>query len=362
MRWLNASGRSTKRLLHVPDIFDAIKYSYQIQSCHQGEESSLLPLSLNVNQSHTSLPVIGNSMSRLPMPIETSHIVSGRTLLISAGEHTEPRSPVKPHSCEGPECAVAKVLETTELLEHVLTFLPTSQILSLQQLNKTWHSLITSSPRLRLHQFVKPQWRRPSLDSQLLPLAIPGLEIRRGSAVHMGHWVEVRVDLAATQQILNTRTDSPAKSSMSRSPYFANDFVCTRLESSRESSISSSLPAYADLLITQPPLKSMVAYLANSNDAALNHGYPATESPEKHSRAFPAAHSKISCDAGISLGFLAEVAESLLKTRKNRKAACKVEKREDKRGVVFKAIVSYGVQSDVAPRIRSTTRTVTSIE
>jgi hypothetical protein len=317
------------------------------------------PLLLNVSQSQLLNPAMGSSISRLPMPIETSHIVSGKTSLPSASEHTESHSLVRPHSCEHPECAVAKVFETLELLEHVLTFLPTSQILSLQQLNKRWNSLITSSPRLRLHHFVKPQWRRPTSDFQLLPLALPGLGIKRGSAVHMGHWVEVHLDLAATQQILDTRSGSPAKSSLSRSPSYAYDFVCTRPESLRESSISSSLPAYADLLITQPPLKGMVAYLGDSDDDALNRASSATESSEQLSSAFPAAHSKISCDAGISLGFVAEVAETLLKPRKT---GGKVKHREDKRRVVFKAIVSYGVQSDAAPRIRSTTRTVTSIE
>jgi hypothetical protein len=317
------------------------------------------PLLLNVSQSQLLNPAMGSSISRLPMPIETSHIVSGKTSLPSAGEHTESHSLVRPHSCEHPECAVAKVFETLELLEHVLTFLPTSQILSLQQLNKRWNSLITSSPRLRLHHFVKPQWRRPVSDFQLLPLALPGLEIKRGSAVHMGHWLEVHLDLAATQQILDTRSGSPAKSSLSRSPSYAYDFVCTRPESLRESSISSSLPAYADLLITQPPLKGMVAYLGDSDDDALNRASSATGSSEQLSSAFPAAHSKISCDAGISLGFVAEVAETLLKPRKT---GGKVKHREDRRRVVFKAIVSYGVQSDAAPRIRSTTRTVTSIE
>jgi hypothetical protein len=323
------------------------------------KDHHVLPLLLNVSQNQTSPPAMGNSMSRLPTPIETSHIVNGRTSLPSAGEHTESHPLVTPHSCDHPECAVAKVFETLELLEHVLTFLPTSQILSLQQLNKRWNSLIISSPRLRLHHFVKPQWRRPASDFQLLPLTFPGLEIKRGSAAHMGHWVEVHLDLAATQQILNTRSGSPSKSSLSRSPSYAYDFVCTRPESSREASISSSLPAYADLLITQPPLKGMLAYLAGPDDDAPNRVSSATESSEQLSSAFPAAHSKISCDAGISLGFVAEVAETLLKPRKT---GGKVKHREDRRRVVFKAIVSYGVQSDAAPRIRSTTRTVTSIE
>jgi hypothetical protein len=331
----------------------------RLDSADKEKDHPILPLLLNVTQSQPSTPAMGNWTSRLPMPIETSHIASGRTSLPSACEHTEPQSLVRPHSCGNSECAVAKVLETPELLENVLTFLLTSQILSLQLLNKSWNSLIRSSPRLRLHLFVKPQWRHPASDFQLLPLAIPGLEIRRGSAVHLGHWVEVRVNLAAVYHIMNTRGGSHAKSGLRRSPHFANDFLCTTLNSSHDPTVDPLLLHHADLLITQPPLKGMVAYLVDSNDAALNRGSSATESSEQHSSAFPAAHSKISCDAGISLGFVADVTETLLK---NRKRAVKAKIYEHKSEVVFKAFVSYGVQSDAAPRIRSTTRNVTSIE
>jgi hypothetical protein len=72
----------------------------------------------------------------------------------------------------------------------------------------------------------------------------------------------------------------------------------------------------------------------------------------------PTTHAKLSCDAGITLGFLAEVAEWMFEKRE------RLLQREDHSNtvVVFKAIVSYYVQSDAAPRMRSATRTVTEIE
>jgi hypothetical protein len=88
----------------------------------------------------------------------------------------------------------------------------------------------------------------------------------------------------------------------------------------------------ADLLITQPPLRAMSAFRIGSNRTSK-------------------AHLKMFCDAGITLGFVADVAQDMLKKNKH----------GDSYESVFKAIVSFGAQSDAAPRMRSTTRTVTKI-
>jgi len=245
-----------------------------------------------------------HSQSVLPTPFEVSRMVGGVPSRPDCNEHAyhNPEA-VDVHTCSTSPCAVVKAMHTVELLEHMLSFLPTRQIVVLQTVNKRWCSLIQSSPQLLPHLFIEPRWRHPSKDFQLLRLTtIPGLEIKRGDAVHLGQWVEVRISLGAAQTIAALKD---------------ND----------------AIPSHtADPLITQPPLRAMSGFRHGSNRTSKTHW-------------------KISCDAGITLGFMADVAQDIL--RKN--------KHGDSYKSVFKAIVSFGVQSDAAPRMRSTTRTVTKV-
>jgi hypothetical protein len=116
---------------------------------------------------------------------------------------------------------------------------------------------------------------------------------------------------------------------------------------------SSMRPNHANLFVTQPPLKGMQAFLVNAQDGPLE-----TAGLEDRQIAVPRAHAKMSCDAGITLGFLAEVAERMFEKRE------RLLQHEDHQDTVaiFKAIVSYCVQSDAVPRMRSATKTVTEIE
>lgn len=112
-------------------------------------------------------------------------------------------------------------------------------------------------------------------------------------------------------------------------------------------------PNYADLFVTQPPLKGMQAFLVDAHDVKSE-----TATPEDQQTVAPKAHAKMSCDAGITLGFLAEVTEWMFEKRER---LLQAENHQDK-VAVFRAIVSYCVQSDAAPRMRSATKTVTEIE
>lgn len=166
------------------------------------------------------------------------------------------------------------------------------------------------------------------------------------------------MNLAAAQVIKSTRSDPPSKADIVSSPRSSIDFDRKQPSSLRKPSTLSSLLSYADLMITQPPLKGMQAFLMDAKDSALHHGTSEAEYTDQQSIVIPVVHSKISCDAGITLGFVADVAEEL---PEKRKTSDKVEYHQDK-VVVFKAIVSYCVQSDAAPRKRSKTKIVTSIE
>lgn len=317
--------------------------------------------------------IISGSSSKLPVPVEVSHIVSGRPSQPTVRQRAtapphDPRTGLRPllakpyytsissnprtrhytkqfrhpHTCDSLDCAMVKAVATTEVLENILTFLPTSEVLQLQLVSKRWNSVIKESPRLRLHLFVEPQWRIPAPEFQLLPLFIQGyaLEIKRGDPVHLGQWVEIRMDLAAAKRIRRTRNR----------PSSQNKVALLLRPSSR---YPFTLPRYSDLLITQPPLKGMQVFLVDEDDTT----HEAT-SDQPPSSTVPTAHSKFSCDAGITLGFVADVAENMFRKRRT---SDQVEYHEDK-VAVFKAIVSFCVQSDSAPRMRSTTRTVTKIE
>lgn len=230
---------------------------------------------------------------------------------------------------------MVKALGTIEILEHVCTFLAPIHVLQLQLVTKKWRSLVVHSPQLSLHLFVEPQWSHPAINFQLLLLAIPGLKIKRGDPVHLGQWVEIRMTLAAAKQISAT-----AKKVRNSSLRPVPPMLLLR-------------PKYADLFITQPPLKGIQAFLVDAHDVTLD-----TACPKDRRTTAPIAHAKMSCDAGITLGFLADVTEWMFEKHEK---LIQVENLGNK-VVVFKAIVSYCVQSDAAPRMRSATRTVTEIE
>jgi hypothetical protein len=246
-----------------------------------------------------------------------------------------------------------RALNTIEILEHICIFLPTREVLPLQLVNQKWCSLVTESPQLSIRRFLEPHWSHPATNFQMLILAIPGFAIKRGDPVHLGQWVEVRMTLEAAKEIMATVENIPdaGNATFPLHPRVLFNFrrSTVRVAPPR----SSTRPNHAKLFITQPPLKAMQAFLVNAHDAPLE-----TSGLGGRQITVPRAHAKMSCDAGITLGFLAEVAEWMFEKRH------RLLQREDHQNtvVVFKAIVSHCVQSDAAPRMRSATRTVTEIE
>jgi len=285
---------------------------------------------------------------QLPAPVEVLRRIGGRPLRPNFFEQVS-AGPIHSHTCDSLDCAMVKALNTIEILEHICTFLPSRQVPSLRLVSKKWCSLVDESPRLVLHLFVKPLWSYPATEFRLLRLAPSGLEIKRGDPVHLGQWVEVRMTLGAAEEIMavtKTTPDTGTRFSLLRSRVTFNCRRSTIRKPSRR-------PNLADLLVTQPPLKGMQAFLVDAQDATLE-----IAGPKDQQVTVPTAHAKVSCDAGITLGFLAEVAEWMFEKHE------RLSPGQDHAGkvAVFKAIVSYCVQSDAAPRMRSATRTVTEIE
>jgi hypothetical protein len=285
---------------------------------------------------------------RLPAPVEVLRRIGGRPLRPNFFEQVS-AGPVHPHTCNSLDYAMVKALNAIEILEHICTFLPTRQVPSLQLVCKKWCSLVDESPRLVLHLFVEPLWSYPATEFRLIRLAASGLEIKRGDPVHWGQWVEVRMTLEAAQEIMAATKTTPKTGTRFFLLCSQDTFNCRRSTVRKP----SRRPNLADLLITQPPLKGMQAFLVDTQGATLE-----TAGPEDQPITVQTAHAKMSCDAGITLGFLAEVAEWMFEKHE------RLLQGEDhaEKVAVFKAIVSHCVQSDAAPRMRSATRTVTEIE
>ena len=268
--------------------------------------------------------------------------------------------PPEPHSCSSDTCSLAKVFETTELLELILGLLGTQDVLRLRGTSRRWNSTVISSPLLRLHFFTYPQWQRPASEYQLLPLTLPGLMIEAGDMIHLGQWISFTLTSEAARRIC----PEPKQRVRARSIYEGLRGGLGRTSNDTWPASSSTKghdgkSSYEELQIMQPPMLGMQAYVVdapsltdptpteptslNLDDLDLN------ESPSS------AACAKISCDAGITLGFLADTAQTLLAPQPSGPS------QTTEKAVLFKAIVSFCQSESSAKRrggrsVRSVTR------
>lgn len=272
--------------------------------------------------------------------------------------------PMPEHKCSSAVCAVAKVFGTTELLESILCSLDTKDVLYLRRISKQWDTTVQSSPYLRLHFFTYPQWDRPPSEYQLLPLKLPGVIIQADEPIHLGQWIKVSMTSEAAKRIC----PEPKQRVRARSIFeglrgglgrSSNDAWPA---SSNTASVTGSLK-YEDLKIVQPPLLGMQAYLEGHGAQAESSTMPMTSfaamslvaGASAQREPLPAV-AKLSCDSGMTLGFLAETALELLGSRNSGPSDVTGMK------VVFKAIISF-CSTDASPRrgTRRNLRTVTRI-
>lgn len=270
--------------------------------------------------------------------------------------HEKPREPVSPHSCSSNVCALAKVFETTELLESILSYLETPNILRVRRTSRLWDATIHQSPQLRLHFFTYGQWGRHGEDYQLLPLNLPGLTITAEKLIHLGQWVSIQFTSEAARRIAcNPR---PHKRVRSRSIFeglrgglgsHAQRAGGTWPDSKATPTVHSSFQ-YEDLFVSQPPLLGMQAYLTLHRQHQGSD--ETTEDNEAEGVTAAPACAKMSCEAGITLGFLAETAQSILASSDDTAPSDMVDAT-----VEFKAIMSF-TEAKVTSKKRSTTRSV----
>ncbi|KAK3673983.1 hypothetical protein LTR78_006185 [Recurvomyces mirabilis] len=299
----------------------------------------------------------------LPAPEERTCRYGGPandSAVINDTEHvSNAESVVLPHACYATECAVAKVSATIELLELIITYLPTKDIMEQRRTCQRWRETIATSPELRLHFFYYPRFCQPPSTFELLPLSFPGLSIELGEELHLGRWIIVRLTLGAARAISPYR---PGKRVRSRSIFEGlRGGLGSRASGPSDSSWPRPEPTvaagtsrlqYKDLFITQPPIVGVQAFTPPVDHQGPGDGdLPESWEDDEEDEIPPVPTAKMSCDAGITLGFLAETTQSLLVSTAGA---------EDDTVVIFKAVVSF-CRSESAIRKRSTARQVTRI-
>lgn len=287
----------------------------------------------------------------LPAPDTQTHAYSrpSSECAIEDDGQPEPVVQLEQHTCSAAVCAVSKVFDTTELLELVLSHLNTRDILCLRQTSRHWNGVIKVSPELRLNFFYYPQWLKPKYETQLLELSMRGVSIDPGEALYKGQWVVVTMTPEAARKLSppvqgkrRVRSRSIFEGLRGGLGNRAGEASDSWPETTPPPPVESSLQ-YGDLFITQPPVVHTQAYM-------IDRAKQSDASEDIYEADYPAAIAKLHCDAGITLEFLAETAQSLLAKKKG----------GDERVVMFKTIVSF-TTSESAVRKRSHTRGVTSI-
>ncbi|RMY80319.1 hypothetical protein D0862_12789 [Hortaea werneckii] len=283
-----------------------------------------------------------------------------------------PNETSNPHYCLSATCSLREVFQTTELLELILSFIETKDILAQRLTSKQWASTIIASPQLRLHFFYYPQFTRPADEFILLPLSLPGLLIQQGEPLHLGRWIHISMTEAAAKDI-HPFDSTPKKRLRSRSffeglrgglgakPGSSSDQWPKADERAVNPTAGNSgivALQYKDLFVAQPPVVGMQAfiYTDSTSPSASSSSFSSEEADDSPTKP-PCACAKLSCDAGITLGFLAETAQSLLRSRQAEPGSSAAA--EDVR-VVYKAIVSF-TKGESAPRKRGASRRISRI-
>ncbi|RMY15923.1 hypothetical protein D0868_00616 [Hortaea werneckii] len=332
---------------------------------------------------HHTLAVRSRDGSRwLPKPAEQTEIHgsrnrAGSSLLASgtaqdADVNDPPNSKEtsKPHNCLSATCSLREVFQTTELLELILSFIETKDILAQRLTSKQWASTIIASPQLKLHFFYYPQFTRPADEFILLPLSLPGLLIQQGEPLHLGRWIHISMTEVAAKAICPF--DSTPKKRLRSRSFFEGlrGGLGARAGSSGdqwpkadEHAVNSNTGTegvnalqYKDLFVAQPPVVGMQAFIY-TNSTSPSSSSSSSEDADSSTTKPPCACAKLSCDAGITLGFLAETAQSLLRSRQAEPASSAAAKDVS---VVFKAIVSF-TKGESAPRKRGASRRISRI-
>ena len=239
------------------------------------------------------------------------------------------------HECSSVSCSVAKVFQTPELLELILSFVDTQDIITLRTTCKMWNGIMKTSPQLRFHYFVIPQWNRNPINFQLLDFNLNGLSIKLGESLETGFWIYVTMDAQAARKICPNF--KPTGRVRSRSIFEGlRGGLGSRSQRDSDTWPGHKKPEFKsprlsleDILVVQPPITSMLASYVPTNDGPLEQLDDHGSDPE-----IPPC-AKLFCDTGITLEFLADSALSLLAPKKSQPSCGAATE------ITFRAIISF---------------------
>lgn len=238
----------------------------------------------------------------LPAPDQQSRTVYASRPIGSNNHASATESiPVEPHRCESVPCAVISLFETTELLELVLSFLDSRNVLTLRHTSRRWAATIAESPHLRLHAFALPQFMRPASEFQLLPLHLPGLSIGLGKPLHLGQWIHVSMSAEAARRIspspgLGRRPRARSifeglrgglgpKNGKSMDPWPARPSIEVVMDATQAK----------DLFVVQPPVVSMQGCMVTAPASTYIDANSGDDNDDTYDGRLPAC-AKVSCD------------------------------------------------------------------
>lgn len=246
------------------------------------------------------------------------------------------------HQCDRVECAAQRVLATTELLEQILSYQTTHDVLELRRVARMWQQTVDESPYLRRHRFIRAQWRRHPSTFILLAMSAPGISIGLSGTSEAEQRVVVILTPETAAKIAPGYKTSRRRRSLSM-------FSAMRELRQRESDMgsqdgprqpmSSSTTFITEcdglgpgtLFITQPPLTVMQAFVV-----------PLNENIDEEIWSRPLA--RLSCDVGMRLWSLAETAQMLFEQHRTEPSS--------PQRVVFRGALP-GREPDLTPRKRS---------
>jgi hypothetical protein len=189
--------------------------------------------------------------------------------------------------------------------------------------------------------------------------------------VHLGQWIEVQMTPRAARSISRKIYKRPRPKKhrgafAPKIPYEVEEVSGSDGEDRQQRpnpSPSILTPQQtADLLLTQPPLVGVQASVVVADRAGTQQPRVGGDDDNDNNTP-PLASSKLACDAGITLGFMAEAVNFLLRDLEFLGGpGDSLGRQGEEVVVVFRAIVSFCARTDGAPRMRGGTRFVTKVE
>lgn len=199
--------------------------------------------------------------------------------------------------------ARAKVLETNELLEKILWFLPFRDLLMAQQLNKHYKSVVERSPQIQKKLYRAPMQKGETLYHPLMDTIFNSIPIRSLPSIKDQARKDLRSSFLSVAD-LDTKDGERILAAL----YLPKDQLKNKAIS------NGTKQSWGSMFITQPPVKCLRAMAIN-----------------KYGR-YQGVDAKVQVDGGIRFADLVEKAEQW-------------RKREDRR-IIWSGVLFFVLDED----------------